>query len=188
MLMLADIVRFRFPERDWIEIEDVPPALLQSIVMSEDGQFCRHRGVDWGALNLVISDVLEGERARGASTITMQTVKNLYLWNSRSFIRKGLEVPLALWFDLVLPKKRIMEIYINIAEWDAGVYGVQAASWTHFGKPAEFLTAREAALLTVALPNPHVRDPATPGPGLSRIAGIVQERVRLYGARASCVY
>jgi monofunctional biosynthetic peptidoglycan transglycosylase len=188
MLMIADTVMLNGPKRDWVEIEDVAPVLLQSVVMSEDGQFCSHRGVDWGALNEVITDVLEGERARGASTITMQTVKNLFLWNSRSFVRKGLEIPLAIWFDLALPKKRIMEIYLNVAEWDIHLYGIEAASWSYFDKPAFALTPREAALLTVALPNPRARNPAKPGTGLSKLAGRIQERARQYGDRAGCLY
>lgn len=124
---------------------------------------------------------------RGASTITMQTVKNLFLWQGRSMIRKGLEVPLAVYFDAILPKKRIMEIYLNIAEWGPGIYGIEAAARHHFGVSAKKLTARQAALLTVALPNPIDRNPAKAGPGLKRVAGVVQRRASRAGAYVGCI-
>ncbi|QKV19846.1 monofunctional biosynthetic peptidoglycan transglycosylase [Oricola thermophila] len=187
-LMLRDLAALEGYERDWVELEDVAPVLVRSVVMSEDGRFCRHHGVDWGAINVVIDEALDGEGLRGASTITMQTAKNLFLWPSRSFIRKGLEIPLALWIDLVLPKKRIMEIYLNIAEWGDGIYGIEAASWIRFGRPASELTARQAALLTVSLPNPHARDPANPGAGLQRLAGIIERRAAKFGGHADCLF
>ncbi|MBL4727135.1 MAG: transglycosylase domain-containing protein, partial [Rhizobiaceae bacterium] len=116
--MLTRTLTLKPVNRHWTDIEDIAPALVQSVIMSEDGQFCMHNGVDWNELTTVIDGVLGGEKTRGASTLTMQTVKNLFLWNDRSYLRKGLEIPLALWFDLVVPKKRILEIYLNIAEWD----------------------------------------------------------------------
>ncbi len=116
-LMAKDIVTLQGYQRDWVPLEEIAPVLVHSVVMSEDGQFCSHRGIDWGALNEVIDDALAGEQTRGASTIPMQTVKNLFLWQGRSFIRKALEAPMALAFDAVASKKRIMEIYLNIVEW-----------------------------------------------------------------------
>jgi monofunctional glycosyltransferase len=186
-LMMGDILSFQSYERDWVEIDNVAPALLQSVVMSEDGQFCSHYGIDLRELNAVISDALDGERPRGASTITMQTAKNLFLWNSRSFVRKALEIPLAVWIDLVLPKKRIMEIYLNIAEWGDGIYGVEAASWHYFGRPAADLTQAQAALIAVTLPNPYERDPAKPGAGLRKLAGVIEGRARKSGAYIACL-
>lgn len=186
-LMLRDLATLKGYERDWIALDAVAPDLIKSVVMSEDGQFCSHNGVDWGALNEVIGDALDGEQTRGASTITMQTAKNLFLWPSRSFIRKGLEIPLAIWIDLVLPKHRIMEIYLNIAEWGDGIYGIEAASWIRFGRPASELTARQAALLTVTLPNPYRRDPTNPGEGMQRLAGIIEARAAKYGGHADCL-
>lgn len=186
-LMLRDTVLLRHWERDWIEFDAIAPVLVHSVMMSEDGQFCAHHGVDWGALNEVIVDALDGSPTRGASTITMQTAKNLFLWSSRSFLRKGLEVPLAVWIDLVLPKKRIMEIYLNIAEWGDGIYGIEAASWTYFGRPASELTARQAALLAVTLPNPYQRDPVSPGPRLSRLANVILGRAASSGAYVRCL-
>ncbi|PSJ62427.1 monofunctional biosynthetic peptidoglycan transglycosylase [Mesorhizobium soli] len=186
-LMLKDIVSLQGYDRQWIAIDDVSPVLAHSVIMSEDGQFCSHRGIDWGELKGVIDDALAGEATRGASTITMQTVKNLFLWPGRSMIRKGLEVPLAVYFDAVLPKKRIMEIYLNIAEWGPGIYGIEAAAQHHFGVSASKLTARQAALLTVALPNPIDRNPAKAGPGLKRVANVVQRRASRAGGYVGCV-
>lgn len=186
-LMLWDEVTVRPVLRDWVSIDDVAPVMLHSIVMSEDGQFCRHRGVDWGEMLAVVDQALDGEETRGASTITMQTVKNLFLWNGRSFIRKGMELPLALYFDFVLSKRRIMEIYINIAEWDTGVYGIEAASQHYFGKPAAKLTARQAALLTVSLPAPDARNPADPSATLRKLAQRVERLAARSGAYVGCL-
>jgi monofunctional biosynthetic peptidoglycan transglycosylase len=186
-LMLKDLATFSGYDRRWVSIDDVAPVLAHSVIMSEDGQFCSHRGIDWGELRLVIDDALAGEATRGASTIPMQTVKNLYLWQGRSMIRKGLEVPLAVYFDAVLSKKRIMEIYLNIAEWGPGIYGIEAAAQHHFGVPAKQLTARQAALLAVTLPNPIDRNPARAGAGLKRLANLVQRRASRAGAYVGCV-
>jgi len=186
-LMLARWVTFQPVDRQWVGIEDIAPVLVNSVIMSEDGQFCAHRGVDWAELNAVITDALDGEKPRGASTIPMQTAKNLFLWNDRSFVRKGLELPLAFWLDVALPKKRIMEIYLNIAEWGDGVFGIEAAAQHHFGRPASKLTARQAALLAVTLPNPLARNPAKPSNSLSRLAGVIERRAARAGGYVGCV-
>lgn len=187
-LMLSRMITLQPVDRQWVEIDDVTPRLYQSVMMSEDGQFCAHHGVDLRELQAVVGDALEGERVRGASTITMQTAKNLFLWSGRSFIRKGLEVPLAIWIDLVLPKERIMEIYLNIAEWGpSGQFGIKAGAAHHFGRAPDGLTNRQSALLAVTLPNPHVRDPARPGAGMQRVADIVQRRAAQSGAYVGCL-
>jgi monofunctional glycosyltransferase len=187
LLMAGDVVTLRGYDRQWMPLEDMGKALPHSVMMSEDGQFCFHRGVDWGELNAVINDALAGEPARGASTIPMQTVKNLFLWHGRSYIRKALEVPLAIYFDLVLPKRRIMEIYLNIAEWGPNIYGAEAAAQHYFGRPAKDLSARQAALLAATLPNPATRNPARPGPGMERIASVVQRRASRAGGYVGCL-
>ena len=102
--------------RQWIDFGAMSPSLPRSVVASEDAKFCIHHGIDWGALREVIDDAEDGEAARGGSTITQQVAKNLFLWPGRSVVRKALELPLALWIDWVLPKQRILEIYLNIAE------------------------------------------------------------------------
>ena len=174
--------------RDWRGIDDVSDRLKASVILSEDGQFCRHWGVDFGALREEVENFMAGEDARGASTITMQVARNLFLTNGQSVVRKALEVPLALYIDLVMPKRRIMEIYLNIAEWGPeGQFGVAAGTERAFGRAPQNLDWRTATLLVTALPNPMLRQPGNPSPGMVRIAGIIEERVKEYGERAACV-
>ena len=142
--------------RQWIDFNAISPTLPRSVVGSEDAKFCSHRGIDWDALRDVIDDAEDGEVARGGSTITQQVAKNLFLWPGRSVVRKALELPLALWIDLVLPKQRILEIYLNIAELGpSGQFGAEAGSNYAFGHSASTLSPREAALLAAILPNPR---------------------------------
>ena len=181
-LMIKDLATLDGYDRRWVQIEEVAPVLAQSILMSEDGQFCAHRGIDWREMSAVIDDVFKGEATRGASTITMQTAKNLFLWHRPlAGLRKLIELPLAVYMDLVLPKRRIMEIYLNIAELGPHVYGVEAAAQHHFGKSAGQLSRREAALLAVTLPNPALRDPARPSRGMNRLANRVERLARASG-------
>ncbi|MBO6717446.1 MAG: monofunctional biosynthetic peptidoglycan transglycosylase [Rhizobiaceae bacterium] len=187
LLMVGDLATLDGYRRDWVPLAEMGDALPHSVVMSEDGQFCAHSGVDWAALSLVVEDALAGEGLRGASTIPMQTVKNLFLWHGRSYVRKALEVPLALYFDAVVPKKRILEIYLNIAEWGPNIYGAEAAAQHHFGRSAKSLTRRQAALLAVTLPSPATRDPANPSGGMSRLAGIVENRAVQAGDYVTCL-
>ncbi|MBZ9678987.1 biosynthetic peptidoglycan transglycosylase [Mesorhizobium sp. ES1-1] len=188
MLMLKDLATFSGYDRRWVSIDDVAPVLPNSVIMSEDGQFCFHRGVDLGELRGVVDDALAGEATRGASTITMQTVKNLFLWSRPlGSVRKVVELPLAVYLDAVMSKRRIMEIYLNIAEWGPGIYGIEAAAQHHFGISAKQLSRRQAALLTVTLPNPILRDPAKPGPGLRRLANLIERRAGRSGAYVGCL-
>lgn len=186
-LMLRDLVTLNGYDRRWVAIDDVAPVLVHSVIMSEDGQFCSHQGIDWGELNAVIEEAMAGETTRGASTIPMQTVKNLFLWQGRSFLRKALEAPLAVYFDAAVPKKRIMEIYLNIVEWGPGIYGIEAAAQHYFGRSARDLGRRQAALLAVTLPNPLERNPAKPGPGLKRLASVIERRAARSGDYVRCV-
>jgi monofunctional biosynthetic peptidoglycan transglycosylase len=163
------------------------PALPVTVIASEDGRFCSHRGIDWREISERLEDADISE-ARGVSTITQQTAKNLFLWHGRSFVRKGLEFPLALWIDLVLPKRRIMEIYLNIAEWGPnGEFGIEAAARHAFNKPAAQLSPGEAALLTAMLPNPKRRSAKAPRPGIRRVAGIIQARAARSGGFDACL-
>lgn len=186
-LMVRDVLTGTGAKRDWMEIDDMAPVMYQSVLVSEDGKFCSHFGVDWEALNKVIEDTIDGEKTRGASTITMQLVKNLFLWPNRSYIRKVFEVPYAVMAELVLSKKRIMEIYLNIAEWDTGVFGVEAAAQRYFRRSAANVGPRHAALLAVTLPNPRKRNAAKPGRGMNRVSNIVQSRARRSGAYVKCL-
>jgi monofunctional glycosyltransferase len=163
--------------RQWIDFSAISPALPRSVVSSEDSRFCSHHGIDWNALHEVIDDAEDGEVARGGSTITQQVAKNLFLWPGGSVVRKALEFPLALWIDLMLPKQRILEIYLNIAELGpSGQFGAQAGSLYAFGRPASSLSPREAALLAAILPNPVRRSARNPGPGVRRLAGTYMAR------------
>lgn len=188
-LMLARYVTGQPVDRQWRDIDTISDRLKTAVILSEDGQFCRHHGVDWGALRAEVANWRAGDNARGASTITMQVARNLFLTNSRSVVRKAIEVPLALYVDFVLPKQRILEIYLNIAEWGPnGTFGVEAGTQHAFGTTAENFTWERASLLAVTLPNPHVRNPASPTPGLRRVAGIVQARAQQFSAHAGCVF
>jgi monofunctional glycosyltransferase len=165
--------------RQWVDLATMASALPRSVVASEDAKFCTHHGVDWDALREVIDDAEDGEVSRGGSTITQQVAKNLFLWPGRSVVRKALELPLALWIDFVLPKARILEIYLNVAELGpSGQFGAQTGSLYAFGHGASMLTPREAALLAAILPNPHSRSARTPGPGTRRLAGIYVARAQ----------
>ena len=135
-----------------------------------------------------IEDLEDLADVRGGSTIAQQAAKNLFLWQGRSFVRKALEFPLALWLDLVLGKRRLLEIYLNIVEWGPnGEFGAQAAARRAFNKPARDLTAHEAALLAAVLPNPHRRDPRAPKPTLRRLGGIYQGRMAASSGLDRCV-
>jgi monofunctional biosynthetic peptidoglycan transglycosylase len=164
-------------ERTWAPLSVIAPALPRAVIASEDARFCVHRGIDFGELRAALEDADELSDMRGGSTIAQQTAKNLFLWPGRSVVRKVLEFPLALWLDLVLGKRRMMEIYLNIAEWGPnGEFGAEAASRHAFNKSARDLNSREAALLASVLPNPRRRSAARPGPGVRRLAGIYEAR------------
>ena len=178
-------------ERTWTPIDRIAPVLPHAVIVAEDAHFCRHHGVDFGELREVIRGIDEFSdlaEVRGGSTITQQTAKNLFLWQSRSFVRKALEFPLALWLDLVLPKRRIMEIYLNIVAWGPnGEFGIAAAARRDFNRQPRDLTAQEAALLAASLPSPGRRDPRAPKPALRRLAGVYQGRMAAWTAIDACV-
>ena len=161
--------------REAVPLSGIAPVLVQAVMASEDQRFCQHRGVDFGALRDVVDDD-EGP-SRGASTIAMQTVKNVFLWPGRSYIRKALEIPLALGADALWGKRRMMEVYLNVAEWGDGIYGAQAAARHWFRKDASALTRGEAALLAASLPNPIARSAGKPSRGVRASAARIQARL-----------
>src|SRR5712691_8204829 len=174
-------------EKSFVPIDRMAPALPVTVIASEDGRFCSHRGVDWKEIRDRLEDVDDISEARGVSTITQQTAKNLFLWQGRSFVRKALEFPLALWIDLVLPKWRVLEIYLNIAEWGPnGQFGAEAGSLYAFNKSVRVISPHEAAMLAAVLPNPKRRSARTPGPAVRRLAGIYERRGAAQAALASC--
>jgi monofunctional biosynthetic peptidoglycan transglycosylase len=168
--------------RYWIDFPAMSPYLPRSVVVAEDAHFCKHHGIDLGALREALQDAGEGERLRGASTITQQVAKNLFLWPIPDLIRKVLEFPLAVWIDFVLPKQRILEIYLNIAELGpSGQFGAEAGAIYAFGHSATALSPREAALLAAILPNPHLRSARNPGPGVRRLSAVYMLRAEAAG-------
>jgi monofunctional biosynthetic peptidoglycan transglycosylase len=170
-LMLWRSLTGRPVDRQWVDLAAMSPYLPRSVVSAEDAKFCSHQGVDWDALREVMDDAEDGEVTRGGSTITQQVAKNLFLWPGRSVVRKALELPLALWIDAVLSKRRILELYLNIAELGPnGQFGAQAGANYAFGRPATALSPREAALLAAILPNPVKRSARNPGAGVRRLA------------------
>ena len=175
-------------QRSYVPLARIAPALSLAVIVAEDGRFCSHHGVDFAEIRDAIADADNLGDLRGGSTITQQVAKNLFLWPGRSWLRKALEFPLALWIDLVLSKRRILEIYLNVAEWGPnGEFGVEAGSHYAFGKPARDLSRYQAAILAAVLPNPVARDAHKPGPGLRRLAGLYVGRSAHAGAAAACI-
>lgn len=188
-LMLARWVTGERVERVWTPLEDMSPILVRTVIASEDASFCHHWGVDLRELRRAVESADELEDVRGASTITMQLAKNLFLWPGRELIRKAFEFPLALWLDLVVSKQRLIEIYLNIAQWGPnGEFGVEAGAERAFRIPASQVDAGEAALLAVMLPNPIRRDAGRPSAGVRRLAARLRERVPKEGPElTSCL-
>jgi monofunctional biosynthetic peptidoglycan transglycosylase len=178
-LMIGRFLSGQPVARTWIDIDAIAPALPRSVVAAEDAKFCSHHGIDWDSVQDILEEAQDGEVSRGGSTITQQVAKNLFLWPGRSVVRKVLEFPLALWIDLVLPKKRILEIYLNVAELGpSGQFGAAAGASYAFGRSASALSAQEAALLASILPNPVTRSARAPGPGVRRLAGTYMQRAQ----------
>ncbi|WP_457089346.1 monofunctional biosynthetic peptidoglycan transglycosylase [Microvirga sp. P5_D2] len=179
-LMMGRWMTLQSVERDFVGLDEISPHLPLAVMTAEDSRFCEHNGVDWIAIREVVEDADEDGPSRGASTIPMQVAKNLFLWPSRSYLRKGLELPVALYLDLIWSKRQMMEVYLNVAEWGEGVFGAEAAAQKYFRKPAKNLTRQEAALLARSLPNPLVRNPAKPSNRHRALAG--QLHARMAGA------
>ncbi|HEV7258615.1 MAG TPA: monofunctional biosynthetic peptidoglycan transglycosylase [Bosea sp. (in: a-proteobacteria)] len=183
-LMLGRWLTLQPVERQWVPLTAISPNLVRAVIAAEDQRFCSHRGVDWVELNAVLDD--EDGPSRGASTLTMQTAKNVFLWPGRSYVRKGLEIPLAMAIDFAWPKQRVIEVYLNVAEWGEGLFGAEAAAQRYFGKPASRLNPAEAARLAAALPNPIIRNPARPSRGLQAASARIQRRVGQLGPLGDC--
>lgn len=186
-LMVLRLVQGEGLTKDWVSLEEMQPYLAYSVIAAEDNRFCQHNGVDWAELNEQIERYQAGEEVRGASTITMQTVKNLILWPGRDTLRKGIEVYFAHYLDLIWSKRRTIEVYLNIVEWDNGIYGAEAAARHHFNRQAGDLTPRQAALLASSLPNPRVWNAGKPGPYVSGRAHTIARRVEQLGSYLDCV-
>jgi len=175
-------------ERIVVPMERIAPALPRAVISAEDGSFCSHHGIDWRGLREAFYEADDISEMRGGSTITQQVAKNLFLWQGRSYVRKALELPLAVWIDLVLPKRRVLEIYLNVAEWGPnGQFGAEAGARHAFNKSARQLTAREAAFMAAILPGPKVRSARQPSANVRRLAGIYEARAARFEAHTSCI-
>jgi monofunctional biosynthetic peptidoglycan transglycosylase len=161
----------------WTPLEGISPHLVAAVIAAEDSRFCLHRGVDFEAIDKALAEAQNGARLRGASTISQQTAKNAFLWSHRSWLRKGAEAWMTFVIETLWPKRRIMEVYLNIAEWGDGLFGAEAAAQQRFGKSAKDLTAYEASLLAAVLPNPHRWRVDPPGPYVRRRAATLRARM-----------
>jgi monofunctional biosynthetic peptidoglycan transglycosylase len=175
-LMLLRLAQGDGMERRWVPIEAIAPALERAVIAAEDDNFCRHHGFDWQAIDAAIDRYEEGGRLRGASTISMQTAKNVFLWPGRDFVRKGLEAGLTVLIEAIWGKRRILEVYLNVAEWGRGLFGAEAAARRYFNKAAAALSPREAAALAAILPAPRRWSPLSP-------RGHVAARIRMIEVR-----
>ncbi|MEP6827777.1 MAG: monofunctional biosynthetic peptidoglycan transglycosylase [Aestuariivirga sp.] len=185
-LMILRLFKGNGISKDWVSYSAMSSQLPRAVLASEDQRFCSHHGVDWIEFQDAMDNGDEGP-SRGASTISMQVAKNMFLWDGHSFIRKGLEMPLAFYMDGVLTKRRMMEIYLNIVEWGPGIYGAEAAAQHHFGKSAAKLTAREAALLAAVLPNPIKRNAGHPSAKVRAIAARIQDSMDTMDGYLACL-
>jgi monofunctional biosynthetic peptidoglycan transglycosylase len=162
-LMVRDTVNGVDVQRQWVGLDAMSPYLPRAVIAAEDARFCTHRGFDVEAIEKAMERNKTGKKLRGGSTISQQTAKNAFLWPGRTFVRKGLEAWFTVLIEFLWGKPRIMEVYLNIAEYGRGIFGVEAASRHYFQKPAKSLTRQEAARLAAILPQPIKRDAASPG-------------------------
>ncbi len=174
LLMLARVIEGEGIDYRWRPLDRISPRLVEAVIASEDARFCSHRGFDMRAIEQAMERNRRGGRMRGGSTISQQTAKNVFLWPRRSWVRKGLEAGYTVLIETFWSKRRIMEVYLNVAEWAPGVYGAEAAAQYWFRKSAADLTASEAARLAAVLPSPRRYQAASPGPYVRRRAGRVQ--------------
>ena len=186
-LMIIRLIEGHGIERSWVPLSKMSPSVVHAVIAAEDNLFCSHAGFDWDAMLEAISEHRRGGRLRGASTITMQTAKNVFLWPGRSFVRKVLEAYMTLLIEFFWDKRRIIEVYLNVAEWGPGIYGVEAASRHYFDKPAARLKAREGALLAAVLPNPRKWSPVRPTAFVLGRAQVYQRRAAKLGRFLDCV-
>lgn len=165
----------------WRDFDRIAPSLPLAAIAAEDQNFALHRGFDLEAIERAREEHARGGRLRGASTISQQTAKNVFLWNGRSWVRKGLEAWYTVLIEWIWPKQRILEVYVNVAEFGDGVYGAQAASRAFFGKDADALSGTESARLAAVLPSPRRYSAANPGPYVQRRTGQIERQMRQIG-------
>jgi monofunctional biosynthetic peptidoglycan transglycosylase len=177
-------------QAEWVPLSEISPHLVRAVIASEDNKFCRHFGFDLGEIKAAYEDAKNGKSLRGASTISQQTAKNAFLWPGRGPVRKAAEAGFTLPMEALYSKRRIMEVYLNVAEWGDGLFGAEAAAQNRFGKPARDLTRREAALLATVLPSPNKWRVDPPGPYVRGRSGTVMARMRTVEAEGfdACIF
>jgi monofunctional biosynthetic peptidoglycan transglycosylase len=168
-------------QQQWVEIENISPHLISCAIAAEDNHFLGHRGFDFGAIQKAIDERKTGKRKRGASGISQQTAKNVFLWSKQSWLRKGLECYFTVLIELFWSKERIMEVYLNVIEMGNGIYGCETASQIYFHKKAKNLTLRQAALITACYPNPRKWTPAKPTSYINNRASKISHLTTLIG-------
>jgi monofunctional biosynthetic peptidoglycan transglycosylase len=175
--------------QSWRSLDEISPNLPLAVLAAEDNAFCQHHGIDWPAMAKAVKEVQKGQRdePRGASTLSMQVAKNLLLWPDRDPLRKALELVYVTWLEGLWPKRRIVEVYLNIVEWAPGVYGAESAAQHHFGVSAADLSARQAALLAAVLPNPRKWSAGKPTGYINERAGQLQRRMADIRPLADCL-
>ncbi len=176
-LMLLRLAEGNGLDKSWEPLDRISPALVRAAMAGEDSKFCLHDGFDWGAMRTAWKDYRRGRLVLGASTISMQSAKNLFLWPGRNWWRKGLEAYFTALMELSMSKRRIMEIYLNIVEWAPGVYGAEAAARHHFHRSAAALTSQQAALLAAVLPNPQRWSASRPSGYILGRASVIHARM-----------
>ena len=178
-LMVRDRVQGTPVYRTWVDLSEINPSMPRAVIAAEDARFCQHRGFDMEAIEKAYARNQKGGKVRGGSTISQQTAKNAFLWPGRTLIRKGVEAWFTVLIEFIWGKPRIMEVYLNIAEFGRGIFGVEAAAQHYFGKPASQLSRTESARLAAILPQPIKRDAASPGRYTKRYAGRISARTRV---------
>jgi monofunctional glycosyltransferase len=168
-------------KHDWVSLENISPKLQLAVVCSEDQNYLKHYGFDWAAIEKAMKGNEEGHRLRGASTISQQTAKNVFLWPGRSYVRKGFEAYFTLLIELFWSKERIMEVYLNSIEMGPGVYGAEAAARYWFRKPAAKLTKEESTAIAAILPNPRKYSASPPGPYVAKRKAWISRQMSFWG-------
>jgi monofunctional glycosyltransferase len=166
-------------DKDWVSYDEISTYFFRAVISGEDARFMKHGGIDWRAVEAAkkYNERNQGKKLRGASTVTMQTAKNVFLWPGRNYVRKAFEVYFTYLIEAIWGKQRILEMYANVVELGDGVYGVEAASQKYFGKPAKNLSKREAALIASVLPNPRRWSPAAPTKYINKRVGFIMGRM-----------
>jgi monofunctional biosynthetic peptidoglycan transglycosylase len=168
-------------EHDWVPLEEISPKLQLAVVCSEDQNYLKHFGVDWGAIQKAMKENEKGKRVRGGSTITQQTAKNVFLWQGRSYLRKGLELWFTLLIEVFWSKERIMEVYLNSIEMGNGIYGTEAAAQHWFHKSAKKLSKDEAAAIAAILPNPLRYKPNPASNDIDQRKAWIKQQMNFWG-------